>query len=115
MTLTLPILKVITAAIVIAFASWLAGKKPELAGFIVALPIASLLALAFSYLEHRDAEASITFARSILVGIPVSYLFFLPFFFADKLGNSFWLSYLTGLALLVVGFFIHRYIMAIIG
>lgn len=115
MTLTLPILKVITAAIVIAFASWLAGKKPELAGFIVALPIASLLALVFSYLEHRDAEASITFARSILVGIPVSYLFFLPFFFADKLGNSFWLSYLTGLALLVVGFFIHRYIMAIIG
>lgn len=115
MTLSLPILKVITAAIVIAFASWLAGKKPEMAGFIVALPIASLLALVFSYLEHKDAEASITFAKSILVGVPVSYLFFVPFFFADKLGNNFWLSYMTGLVLLVIGFFLHRYIMAIIG
>lgn len=115
MALAFPVLKVIVAALVIAFASWLAGKKPEIAGFIIALPVVSLLALVFSYLEHKDAEASITFARSILVGVPVSYLFFLPFFFADKLGNSFWLSYLTGLALLVVGFFLHRYIMAIIG
>ena len=115
MALAIPILKIIIAALVIAFASWLSGKKPEIAGFIVALPIASLLALIFSYLEHRDAEATITFAKSILVGVPVSYLFFLPFFFADKLGNSFWLSYLTGLALLVVGFFLHRYIMATIG
>lgn len=86
-----------------------------MAGFIIALPIASLLALVFTYLEHRDAEASITFAKSILVGVPVSYLFFVPFFFADKLGNSFWLSYLTGLILLVLGFFVHRYIMASLG
>lgn len=115
MSLTIPILKVATAATVIAFASWLSGKKPELAGFIVALPIASLLALAFSYMEYRDPAASITFAKSILVGVPVSYLFFLSFFFADKLGNSFWLSYMTGLVLLVIGFFLHRFIMSAIG
>jgi hypothetical protein len=111
-SLALSILKVTTAALVIAFASWLSGKKPETAGFIIALPIASLLALAFSYFEYRDPSASIIFAKSILVGVPVSYLFFLPFFFADKLGNSFWLSYVTGLVLLGAGFFIHRYIMA---
>ncbi|MCK5395856.1 MAG: hypothetical protein KAJ32_07680 [Gammaproteobacteria bacterium] len=115
MPLTIAALKIATAACVIAFGSWLAGKKPELAGFIVALPLASLLALAFSYIEHRDAETSITFAKSILVGVPVSYLFFLPFFFADKLDYGFWFSYLTGLMLLVAGFFIHRYIMTLIG
>jgi len=113
--LTIVVLKIATAACVIAFGSWLAGKKPELAGFIVALPLASLLALAFSYIEHRDAATSITFAKSILVGVPVSYLFFLPFFFADKLNYGFWFSYLTGLMLLVAGFFIHRYIMTLIG
>lgn len=115
MSLTLPIFKIVAAAIIIAFASWLSAKKPELAGFIIALPLASLIALAFSYLEHRDATASITFAKSILVGVPASYLFFVPFFFADKLGNSFVLSYAVGLILLVVGFFLHRYIMALIG
>ena len=77
----LTILKIFTASIVIAYASWLSNKKPELAGFIIALPIASLIALAFSYMQHGDAQSSITFAKSILVGVPISYLFFMPFFF----------------------------------
>ncbi len=102
------VIKIGIAAIVIGFASWLSGRKPELAGFIIALPIVSLLALAFSYMEHKDAAASITFAKSILIGVPVSWLFFAPFFFADKLGGSFWLCYGIGLALLAGGFFIHR-------
>jgi len=106
----LAFLKTGIAAIVIAFASWLAGKKPELAGFIIALPIASLLALAFSYSEHQNSEASITFAKSILIGVPVSWLFFLPFFFADKLNLNFMICYALGLVLLVAGFFLHQYL-----
>jgi hypothetical protein len=102
------VLKVGIAAIVIGFTSWLSGKKPELAGFIIALPIASLLALAFSYVEHKDAAASITFAKSILIGVPASWLFFAPFFFAARLGNNFWICYGIGLILLVVGYLIHR-------
>ena len=106
------IFKISIAVAVIGFTSWLSGRKPELAGFIIALPLASLLALAFSYVEHKDAEASITFAKSILIGVPISWLFFAPFFFADKLGGSFWACYGIGLGLLIVGFFLHRYITA---
>lgn len=101
------------AAAVIGFSSWLSGKRPELAGFIIALPITSLVALAFSYLEHKNAEASITFAKSILIGVPVSWLFFVPFFFADRLGGHFWLCYAIGLALLVVSFLLHRYLVGL--
>ena len=108
------ILKIGIAATVIGVTSWLSGKKPELAGFIIALPIASLLALAFSQLEHKDAATSITFAKSILVGVPVSWLFFAPFFFSDRLGGNFWLCYGIGLFLLFIGFFIHRYIVGLL-
>jgi hypothetical protein len=107
-------LKIGITATVIGFTSWLSGKKPELAGFIIALPIASLLALAFSYVEHKDAAASITFAKSILIGVPVSWLFFAPFFFADKLGGSFWLCYSIGLVFLAAGFFIHKYFLSLV-
>ena len=107
------IFKIIIAAIIIALASWLSGKKPELSGFIIALPLASLIALVFSYLEHKNPETSITFAKSILVGVPVSYLFFLPFFFAKSLGMNFWLIYAIGVILLVVGFVLHRYIVSL--
>ena len=101
--------KVLLAALVIAFASWLSGKKPELSGFIIALPIASIIAIAFSYLEHKNTENSVIFAKSILVGVPISYLFFVPFFFAKSLNMNFWLIYGSGLILLIIGYFLHRY------
>jgi len=106
--------KVLLAALVIAFASWLSGKKPEISGFIIALPLASILALVFSYLEHKNTESSVIFAKSILVGVPVSYLFFLPFFFAKSLNMNFWLIYGLGILLLIIGYFVHKFIVNII-
>ena len=108
------LLKVLLAALVIAFASWLSGKKPELSGFIIALPIASIIAIAFSYLEHKNTENTIIFAKSILVGVPVSYLFFLPFFFAKNFNMNFWLIYGLGIILLLIGYFVHKYITSLI-
>lgn len=99
--------KVLIAAVIISFSSWLAGKQPRLAGFILALPISSMLALAFSQAEYRDWEKSVGFAKSILVAVPLSLLFFVPFLFADKLRWPFWGLYLSGLALLVVGYVVH--------
>ena len=108
------LVKVLLAALVIAFASWLSGKKPELSGFIIALPIASIIAIAFSYLEHKNTENTVIFAKSILVGIPVSYLFFLPFFFAKNFNMNFWLVYGLGIILLLIGYFVHKYITSLI-
>ena len=106
--------KVLLAALVIAFASWLSGKKPELSGFIIALPIASIIAIAFTYLEHKNTENTVIFAKSILVGVPVSYLFFLPFFFAKNFNMNFWLVYGLGIILLLIGYFVHKYITSLI-
>ena len=66
-------------ASVIVFSSRLSQKHPDLAGFIIALPLASLLALALAHLQHSDAEKSIAFGPSIFLAVPVSYLFFIPF------------------------------------
>ena len=103
-------IKIIIAAIIISFASLLSGQYPKLSGFIIALPIASLIAIIFSYYEHQDVEKTVTFTKSILIAVPVSYLFFLPFFFAKPLGMNFWLIYLIGISLLVVGYFLHKYL-----
>lgn len=97
---------------VIAFAAWLSGKRPELAGFLIALPLTTLLALAFSYAEYRDSEASVTFAKSVFVGVPVSLLFFIPFLLAEKFHLAFWHCYVLGLILLIIGYFLHRSVMS---
>jgi len=104
-------LKVLFSGLIIAFASWLSVRKPILAGFIIALPLMSLISIFFSYLEHKDMEKTITFSKSILVGVPASLTFFIPFFFAKSLGLSFFTTYLIGIIFLVCGFFTHKFIM----
>lgn len=105
------VLKVTIAAFVIAFVSWLSGKKPEIAGFITALPLVSILAIAFSYTQYQDAATTAQYARSIIFAVPISWVFFLPFFFIEKWGLNFWVSYCVGLTLLVAGYFLHQLIM----
>tara|TARA_Y100000590_G_scaffold229768_1_gene259124 strand:+ start:290 stop:625 length:336 start_codon:yes stop_codon:yes gene_type:complete len=108
------LIKILFAGLIIAFSSWLAGQYPKIAGFIIALPMASMIAIIFSYVEHSDPEKSVTFAKSILIGVPATYFFFLPFFFAKSLGMNFWLIYFIGLAFLVIAFFIHKYLVSFI-
>ena len=104
-------IKISIAALVMAFASWLSGKKPELAGFITALPLVSILAIAFSYIQHQDAAIAAQYARSIVFAVPISWLFFAPFFFVEKWDLNFWVSYVAGLLLLAGGYFLHQFIM----
>ena len=101
-------INVIVSASVISFASWLSGRLPATAGFIVAMPLGTMLVLPLSYFEHANADASMTMARSILIALPVSVLFFLPFLFAGRLGLGFWQAYALGCAALPVGYLAHR-------
>lgn len=101
--------KTIVAAILISFVSWLSGKKTGLAGFLTALPLTTLLALAFSHLEWGDSKQSVEYAKSVFVAIPVSLLFFIPFLMAQKFNLNFWTCYSSGIVLLGFGYFIHSY------
>ena len=103
------ILKALLAGSIIALSSWLAGQNPRMAGFIIALPIASLIAIAFVHFEHNNVEKTILYGKSILVAVPISYLFFLPFFFAKQFNMNFWMIYGTGILLITLGFFIHKF------
>ncbi len=101
-------LNVAVSALVIALASWLSRRFPATAGFLIALPLATMLVLPLSYLEHGDRTTSVLLARSILVAIPVSLCFFVPFLLTGRFGLSFWQAYLYGCAALAMGYFAHR-------
>lgn len=102
------VFNLVVSAMAISFASWLSGRLPMAAGFLVALPLATMLVLPLSYREHGSAETSILLAKSIFVAIPISLTFFLPFLLADRFELSFWQAYAFGCAALPVGFVIHR-------
>lgn len=105
--MTWQISKVFLAAILISFTSWLSGRQPRLAGFLLALPLTTLIALAFSQAEYRDSARSVEFAKSVFVAVPLSLLFFLPFLLANRLQLGFWTLYALGILLLIGGYFLH--------
>lgn len=102
------IVNTLIAALLISVVTSISITKPKLAGYIIALPLASIIAVLLAYLQHKDSTNTIQFARSIFFAVPVTILFFVPFLFAAKFQLSFWSSYTIGIALLVVGYFIHR-------
>ena len=94
----------------VTFCAWLSGKNPRLAGFIMAMPLATLLVLPMSQAQYHNPANSVQFAKSIFFAIPISLLFFVPFLFAEKINLGFWGCYLSGFLLLIGGYFLHRFI-----
>jgi hypothetical protein len=107
------VLNTLVSAVVIGVAAWLSRRYPVTAGFVIALPLATLLVLPLAYLQHRDADSAFQMARSILVALPITLLFFIPFLMRERF--SFWGAYAFGCALLPVGYFVHRAIMRALG
>jgi hypothetical protein len=106
------IFKVFFSASIITFCSWLSGKKPELAGFIVGLPLITLMVLPFSHVQYEDPANSVRLAQSIFVSTCLTFLFFLPFLMAARLNLGFWYLYISGIVMLTAGYFIHKWVMA---
>lgn len=100
--------KLLIAAAVISATSWLAGRQPRLAGFLIAFPLSSMLALVFFHAEYGESARATEFAKSIFWAVPLSLLFFVPFLLAETLKWSFWTLYGAGVVLLAVGYYVHR-------
>lgn len=102
------VFQIIFSALILTFSAWLSKKNPEAAGFLIALPLATMIVLPFSYWTHGDPENSIQLAQNILKAIPISLTFFIPFAFAARLELGFWQSYTAGLLLLAATYLVYR-------
>ncbi len=100
--------KILISAFLIAFTAWFAGRQSVLAGFIVALPLVSMLSILFSFFEYRDMEKINQFAASIFAAVPLSLLFFIPFLLNKWLKMNFTLTYAMAIVCLAAGYFIHH-------
>ena len=103
--------KIILSGFIIALASKLASKDSALAGFLVALPLVSMLSILFVYWETHDAGKINQFAVSILLGVPLSLTFFVPFVLNKWLKMGFVPTYILGLTCLAIAYATHRFIL----
>jgi hypothetical protein len=99
------------SALVITFATWLSKRYPATAGFVTALPITTMLVLILGYVDGVSGEQRTSFARSLMVALPLSVSFLIPFAVGPRLGLGFWSAFAAGVALLGVGYMAHRFIL----
>ena len=104
------ILKILLSSLILATAAWLAGKNPVLAGFIIAMPLMSMLSILFAYNQYHDMAKINEFAVSILIAVPLSLTFFLPFVLNKWLKMNFTMTYLSALGCLAAAYFLHSFI-----
>ena len=105
------LLKIFLSGCIIALASWLARRDFALAGFLVALPLVSMLSILFAYWETHDMEKINKFAVSILLGVPLSLTFFIPFVLNKWLKMNFETTYIAGVICLMAAYGAHRLIL----
>src|SRR5262249_53723509 len=68
----------------------LSGRYPKWAGFLLTLPLVSILAFMNVWLQRRDLQTISQVARETLVLVPLGLPFFVPLAWAERWGLSFW-------------------------
>lgn len=104
--------KLFISALVIALATEVAKRDTFWGALLVALPLTSILALSWLYVETRDNTLATRFAREVLLLVPVSLVFFVPFLLEPRTRLGFWPNLAAGLALLGLGVWAVRAWMA---
>jgi len=96
-------IKILISATAIALAAEVAKRlSPFWAAFIIALPLASMLVLAFTWWDTRDEQLIAHLARDIIILVPVSLTFFAPFLLSRHTGLGFILNFAIGVAVMLV-------------
>jgi hypothetical protein len=104
------LVNLVISACVITFATWLSKRHPGTAGFVTALPITTILVLVLGHLDGVTGEQQTSFARSLMIALPLSVSFLVPFAIGPRLGLGFWSTFAAGLGLLGAAYLAHRWI-----
>lgn len=101
---------VLLSASMISTVLYISKVNPRLGGFILSLPLATLITLALAKMQNQDVGNTFELAKSVFVAVPLSLVFFVPFLVAERFKLSFWSCYLAGIVLLFVSYIVHRWV-----
>ena len=102
------IMKILTSAFIIALVSEIAKKSTAIGGLIAAMPITTLLTMFWLYFENKNTALISNFLVSVVQGVFITFLFFVPCILMLKKGCNFYLSVLIALVILAVGIYVEQ-------
>jgi hypothetical protein len=97
-------IKLLLSALIIVAVSELAKRQPTWGGLLASLPLVSLLAIVWLYLDTRSTQQVSELSLSIFWLVLPSLLFFLALPLALKQGLGFTVSLLLAMVVTVAGY-----------
>ena len=91
--------RAIISGLLIAAVSEVADRYPRLGAFLLTLPVVSLIGFIMVWQKEQDLSTISRLARETLILVPLGLPFFVPLAFSQRLGLSFWSSFLSGFVL----------------
>jgi hypothetical protein len=89
---------VVSAGIIVAV-SEISPKYPRWGAVLLSLPIVSLLAFVWTWIDQRNLPVIAKLARETLVLVPLGLPFFIPLALSDRLQLGFWPAFAFGTVL----------------
>jgi hypothetical protein len=96
-------IKLMFSAGIIVAAAEVAKRNEFWGAVIIALPLSSMIAMGWLYVDTQDSAKVSEFARDIFYLVPPSLLFFLPFIFESKTHWPFWGNFAVGVIVMSAG------------
>lgn len=93
------VLRVAIVAVIVVSVAEISKRSPRLGAVLLSLPLVSLLAFMFGWLQHRDLPAISKMARETLILVPLGLPFFIPLAVAHNFGLGFWPAFVAGVVL----------------
>lgn len=102
------VVKIIISALIIAIVSEISKKYTSVGGLIAAMPLTTLLSMFWLYFENKDNELILNFLLSVIQGVFITFLFFIPCIFLLKKGCNFYTSVFLSLMLLAISAYLQQ-------
>lgn len=96
------VLRIAIVAVIVVSVAEVSKRSPRLGAVLLSLPLVSVLAFLFGWMQHRDITAVSRMARDTLILVPLGLPFFIPLAMAEHFGWGFYPSFIGGIVLATV-------------
>ena len=96
------IAKALFTGTTVVVVSEIAGRMPRLGGLVLSLPIVSIMAFVMAWMTTKKPEVLSGLAQEMLILIPLTLVFYVPFLFINQTNFSFWMALIVGVVLTLI-------------
>ena len=100
-------IKILLTSILIVTISEVGSRNSIMAAVYASLPLTTILAMVWLYLDTSDAQKVSTLSWNVLIAVIPSHIFLIAFPLLVKFGVNFWISLTISMVLTAIAYWVY--------